>query len=113
MYEGGDIVEKYFPKNIKFLKDKYNYSTLELADKLHVSQSTVSRWMNDVMGATFDNAWDISKLFNIPLDKLYGTDLSKSDDEFNDYFEANKHLLIDEDKEYIKFLIERRKKQTK
>lgn len=107
-------MEKYFAKNIKYLRDKYNYSNLKLAKQLNVSQSTVSRWINDKMGATFDNAWDISKLFNVPLDKLYGTDLSKtSNDDFIDYFNSNKHLLKDEDKEYIEFIINKRKENKK
>ena len=105
-------MEKFFSRNLKFLRDKYHYSNLELSEKLKVSQSTVSRWINDKMGATFDNAWDISKLFNIPLDKLYGVDLSKvSSDDFYNYFDTNKHILNEDDKENIKFLIEKRKQK--
>lgn len=106
-------MEKYFSKNIKYLRDKNNYSNSKLAEALNVSQSTVSRWINDKMGATFDNAWDISQLFNIPLDKLYGVDLSSSsDNDFYDYFESNKHILNDDDLENIKFLVEKRKKKN-
>lgn len=105
-------MEKFFSRNIKYLRDKNNYSNSKLAEKLKVSQSTVSRWINNKMGATFDNAWDISNLFNVPLDKLYGVDLSKTfTDDFYDYLEANKHILNDDDKENIKFLVEKRKRK--
>ena len=105
-------MKKYFSKNIQYLRDKYGYSNSKLAELLKVSQSTVSRWINDKMGATFDNAWDISKLFNVPLDKLYGVDLyNSSSDDFFDYFDSNKHLLNEDDKDNIKYLVEKRKKK--
>lgn len=65
----------FFSTNLKFLREKTNMSKTALAQKLKVHQSTISRWENNEMGATVDNAIDVSKTFNIPLPELLGKDL--------------------------------------
>lgn len=66
----------YFSKNIKYLRKEKNISISELAEKLKVNQSTISRWENDNMGATIDNAYDVSQFFNVSIADLIGKDLS-------------------------------------
>lgn len=80
----------FFNSNLKFLREKNNMSRTELAKKLNVHQSTVSRWENGEMGATVDNAVDISKVLNIPLPDLIGRDLRLSEN--NSYDNKIKEL---------------------
>ena len=66
----------YFSKNLKYLRKENNISRNELASKLKINQSTISRWENDNMGATIDNAYDVSQFFNVSIADLIGKDLS-------------------------------------
>lgn len=66
----------YFSKNLKYLRKENNISRSELANKLKINQSTISRWENDNMGATIDNAYDVSQFFNVSIADLIGKDLS-------------------------------------
>lgn len=65
----------FFSSNLKYLRENSQMSKTELAKKLNVHQSTISRWENNEMGATIDNAIDISEVLNIPLPDLLGIDL--------------------------------------
>lgn len=65
----------YFSSNLKYLRESKNMSKTELAKKLSVHQSTISRWENEEMGATIDNAVDISEVLNVPLPELLRKDL--------------------------------------
>lgn len=65
----------YFSTNLKYLREKRNISRTVLAKMLNVNPSTISRWENNKMGATIDNAIDISNILHIPLSELLGKDL--------------------------------------
>ena len=62
---GGINMHNYFSSNIKFLRENSGMSKTDLANKLKVHQSTISRWENGDMGVTVDNAYDVSNIFNI------------------------------------------------
>lgn len=64
-----------FAKNLKYLREKNNLSKSELADKIGVNQSTLSRWENEENGATVDNALDLASFFNVTLADLVDKDL--------------------------------------
>ena len=104
-----------FSSNLKFLRENKGWSKSDLAKKLNVHQSTISRWENEEMGATVDNAYDVANLFNISVADLTGKDLKKQNikdfDELEILFDKHKDILTDDDKEYIKFIIEKRKKE--
>lgn len=68
----------YFPSNIKYLREKYNMSQNQLAKRLQVNHSTISRWESGDMGATVANAYDLAEIFNIPIAYLVGSDLRNS-----------------------------------
>ena len=84
-----------FNKNLKFIRQQKGISQQELADKLNLDRSTISRWENDEMDITVGNAIQISDYFNIPLED----------------FSKHKDILTEDDKEYMKFIIEKRKKE--
>lgn len=64
-----------FAKNLKYLRETNNLSKSELAEKIGVNQSTLSRWENEENGATVDNAIDLANFFNITLAELVDNDL--------------------------------------
>lgn len=107
-------MERFFNKNLKYIRQQKNISQQELADKLNLDRSTISRWENDEMDVTVGNALLVANYFNIPIEDFTSRDLSTGNrndfDELELLFDKNKDILTDEDKEYIKFIIEKRKK---
>lgn len=106
---------RYFNKNLKLIRQQKGISQQELADKLKLDRSTISRWENDEMDITVGNAILISNFFNIPLENFTTKDLSikenvDSYDELEELFKNNKNILNDDDKETIEFIIEKRKR---
>ncbi len=73
----------YFSKNLKYLREKNNLSKSELAEKIGVNQSTLSRWENEDNGATVDNALDLATFFNVTLADLVDKDLHFDNAEFH------------------------------
>lgn len=104
----------FFSKNLEYLREKKGMTKNELANKLKVNQSTISRWENGDMGVTVDNAYDVADFFNVSMSDLTGKDMSQANkpfDELEILFNKNKDILTDDDKETIKFLIEKRKRE--
>lgn len=81
----------FFSKNLKYLRKLKNISRSELADKLKVNQSTVSRWENGDMGITVDNAYDVAKYFNVSISDLTGKDIANTN---NDSFDELDQVLF-------------------
>lgn len=106
---------KYFNKNLKYIRSLRGMSQQELADKLNIDRSTISRWENEDMDATVDNAIQVATILNIPVPDFLGKDLSNQEikplDELDVLFSKHKDILTDEDKEYMRFIIEKRKKE--
>lgn len=103
----------FFSKNLEYLRTKAGISRSELGNKLKVNPSTISRWENEDMGVTVGNAYDVANYFNVSIEDLVGKDLTTNQSDFDELellFDKNKDILTDEDKEYIKFIIEKRKK---
>lgn len=67
----------YFSKNLTYLREKRKLSKYELATKLNVNSSTVSRWEKEEMGVTVDKAYDIAEFFSVSIADLTGKDLTK------------------------------------
>lgn len=115
LYKKGGIMERFFNKNLKYIRQKKNISQQELADKLNLDRSTISRWENDEMDVTVGNALQVANYFNIPIEDLTGKDMTKDNnktfDELELLFDKNKDILTEDDKEMIRFLIEKRKKE--
>jgi transcriptional regulator with XRE-family HTH domain len=107
---------RFFNKNLKFVRQQKGISQQELANKLNLDRSTISRWENDEMDITVSNAIQIADYFNIPIEDFTSKDLSTSNenkmfDEIDVLFNKNKDFLTEDDKDYIKYIIEKRKKE--
>lgn len=107
---------RYFNKNLKYIRLKRKISQQELANKLKIDRSTISRWENDEMDITVGNAILIANFFDIPLEDFTSKDLSleennNSYDKLEQLFKKNKDILNEDDKETIEFIIEKRKKE--
>jgi GTP-binding protein len=63
--------------------------------------------LTNVRASGTDDAVKLANFLNITLDDLINKDLSQVD-EFDSFYNANKHLLTDEDKDMIKYIIEKR-----
>lgn len=85
----------FFSKNLEYLRTSKKMSRAQLADKINVNQSTISRWENEDMGVTVENAYDVANFFNISISDLVGKDLTQ---ENNRQINHNKTLNILYDK---------------
>lgn len=71
---------RYFNKNLKFIRQQKHISQQDLADKLNLDRSTISRWENNEMDVTVGNAIQVANFFNIPFEDLTRKDLTIIDD---------------------------------
>ena len=104
-------MSKYFSSNLKYLRSTQKISQQELADRLkNIDRSTISRWESEDIDPTIGNVIQIASVLNVPIEDLIGKDLQQQKiDTFDNFYNANKHLLNEDDKETIRFLIEKRK----
>jgi transcriptional regulator with XRE-family HTH domain len=103
-------MENMFAKNLKYLLDTDKISIKTILNITSVkSKSLVYMWKSGERQITTEDAVKLANFLNITLDDLINKDLSQVD-EFDSFYNANKHLLTDEDKDMIKFIVEKRKK---
>lgn len=108
-------MSKFFSKNLKFLRTTRKISQQQLADKLEIDRSTISRWESDDIDPTVSNVIAIANLLGVPVADLVGIDIEQDGlyiDELEELFIQNKHLLTDDDRDTIRFIIEKRTKEN-
>lgn len=105
----------YLSTNIKFLRQKNGLTQEELSKIVNKSRVLISQWESDDRDITTEDIIKLSDYFDIPMDILVGKDLRIKDedtyDETNVLFDKYKDVLTDDDKETIKFIIEKRKRE--
>lgn len=69
---------EFLNSNIKYLRNTKGISQQELADKVGIDRSTISRIENNEIETTVDNAIKIADAFDIPLYDLVGKDLKNN-----------------------------------
>lgn len=108
-------MKRFFNKNLRYIRQSKGISQQELADKLNLDRSTISRWENDEMDITIGNAIKIADYFNIPIEDFTGRDLSNQEnitlDETDVLFNKYKKYLSEKDKMIIKTILEETKKE--
>ena len=102
---------KYFNKNLKFIRQQNSISQQELADKLNLDRSTISRWENNEMDATVENAIQVANVLNVSIADLLGKDLTINNNiTFNQtqiLFDKTKDILSDDDRATIEFIMKK------
>lgn len=77
---------EFFNNNVKHLRISKGMSQQQLADKIGVDRSTISRIENDETTTSIDDAINIADALEVSLDKLLGVDLRFDNAEFIDIF---------------------------
>ncbi len=107
-------LNSFFSKNLEYLRKNKNMTQAELASKINVDQTTIGRWEDGNREPTVGNVVNIATVFNVSIPDLLDKDLSKENTTFDELellFSKNKDILSDDDKETIKFIIEKRKRE--
>lgn len=100
----------YLSSNLKYLREKNGKSLNEVASICDKTDVAIHYWEN---GSREPSAVDIAKLsnyFDVSIDDLLSKDLrfynEKKYDELEVLFDKHKDILTEDDKEYIKFILE-------
>lgn len=106
----------FFPKNLKFFLESGKISTKTILQITgNNSPGLVSMWKNGERQITTKDLVAIANFLNYTVDDLINKDLTNDDnrsfDELEVLFSKHKDILTDDDKETIKFLIEKRKRE--
>lgn len=107
-------MKNYFPDNLKFLRTQKGMTQEELAQKLDKDYSTIGKWELGQRNPVMADIIKLSDFFNISMQDLVEKDLrikKKNFDELEVLFDKHKDILTNDDKETIKFIIEKRKKE--
>ena len=104
----------YLSTNIRFLRQQNNLTQDDISKIVNKSRVLVSQWESDEREITTEDIIKLSNYFNLPMDVLVGKDLRVKNNEFDELellFSKNKEILTKDDKEMIRFMIEKRKKE--
>nr|MBR6100745.1 helix-turn-helix transcriptional regulator [bacterium] len=105
----------YLASNIKFLRTRKNITQKQLGDFCGKSDVAIFYWES---GSREPNAMDLVKIcnfFGTTVDDLLNRDLRLEKNEFDgleELFLQYKHLLTDDDRDTIRFIIEKRVKEN-
>lgn len=108
--ESNKEIAKYVGGKIKLYRTKKNITQQELAEHLNTTSQTISRYESGILEANQEALFKISEYLDVPINDLFPESKNTSFNEFELLFDKHKDILTDEDKEYIKFIIEKRKK---
>lgn len=104
----------FLSTNIKFLRQKNNLTQDDIAKIVGKSRVLVSQWESDDREITTEDIIKLSAYFNLPMDILVGKDLRIKNHDFDELellFSKHKDILTEDDKETMKFIIEKRKRE--
>ena len=75
---------EFLNNNIKYLRKVKKISQQDLANKIGVDRSTISRIENGEIETTIDNALKLAEMLHVPLNDLLGKDLQTQTKENKD-----------------------------
>ena len=120
MNERGDTVDNekiFLASNIKYLRTVNGKTQEEVGKICNKTNTAVSNWEKGIREPDALDLSALSNYFNISIDDLMLKDLRINNNrklsELEILFNKHQNLLNDDDKEYIKFIIEKRKKENK
>lgn len=102
-----------FSNNLKHLRIQKGLTQEELSKQLDKDYSTIGKWENGTRSPIMSDVLKVADYFEVPVGDLITTNLSLNNnfDELELLFSKNKDILTEDDKEYIKFIVEKRKKE--
>jgi len=82
-------------KHLKTLREKNNLTQEQLADKLFVSRSNVSKWERNISLPDAETLLELSKIFNVSVDDiLLGNNKNDSSGVLNIYKQIEKQKKV-------------------
>ncbi len=111
-----DVIEKnikeIFAKNLKYYLNYYQTDRNKICNDLEIPASTFSDWLNAKKYPRIDKIELLANYFNIKKSDLIEDKYkNQNPDELDVLFDKHKDILTDDDKETIKFIIEKRKRE--
>lgn len=101
--------KSFFSKNLAFLRKEKGMTQTELAEKIHVDQTTIGRWEDGNREPTVGNVANISNVFNVSIPDLLDKDLSNCNNnnisQKEILFNKTKDILSDSDWATIEFIM--------
>ncbi len=85
-------------QKIKKLRNENNLTQAELADKIFVTRTAISKWETDNGYPSIDSLKTLSNLFNVSIDELIS---NSAVEENNKFIEENDNRTIEEDNKLI------------
>lgn len=107
-------MKNYFTENLKFLRIQKGLTQDELAKKMDKDYSTIGKWELGQRNPIMSDIIKLSEIFNVSVQDLVEKNLrikNQTPDELDILFDKHKDILTDDDKETIRFIIEKRKRE--
>ena len=104
-----------FAFNLKHLRLEKGLTQEQLGKLINKDYSTIGKWENGTRSPIMEDVIKLSNILDVDIKDLinkdYEIDNSPKFDELDILFSKNKDILTDEDKEYMRFIIEKRKRE--
>ena len=106
-------VTKYVANKIKSFRESKNITQQELAEALGTTQQSIARYESGERKADQNILFMLSEYFGVSIDDFFPEQKRKTEyfDELEILFNKNKDILSADDKETIKFVIEKAKRK--
>lgn len=104
--------KEIFAKNLKYYLNYYQTDRNKICNDLEIPASTFSDWLNAKKYPRIDKIELLANYFNIKKSDLIEDKYkNQNPDELDVLFDKHKDILTEDDKETIKFIIEKRKRE--
>jgi len=104
-----------FAFNLKHIRQEKGLTQEQLGKMMKKDYSTIGKWENGTRSPIMEDVIKLSDILNVDIKDLIEEDFSSKNknsfDELELLFSKNKDILTEDDKDYIKFIIEKRKKE--
>lgn len=103
--------KEIFAQNLKYYMQIHENDRNDICKILDIPYTTLSDWLNAKKYPRIDKIEMLANYFNIEKSDLIERKNRDNLDELEVLFDKHKDILTKDDKEYIKFIIEKRKKE--